>query len=807
MNFLNYSKDIMSLIQQGEQEAEEEIETEKVELFNIPKLDIPEEELKQLGKIGVLAEDLEGAENDSEDEGIEDYKEGGYHPVFVGECLIGRYVILQKLGWGHFSTVWMCRDLKYNTFVAIKIQKSASHYLEAAFDEVEILQKAVKHSQTKEWYEDLSKMDNGKKKEYNKDDCYTVQLLNAFIYQGPYGKHFCMVFEILGVNLLEIIKRYKYKGIPIHICRKMARQMLIGLHYLHKHCGIIHTDLKPENVMLCLNEDELTDIIKHKQLYRNEESIKRLEKLRAKIQGKPIVEKIKEEEVENQEIVELKVLEEKQKISIEIKKEEEIDNKEEKEKKVEKVENKEINSEKDSLSQTTVDTENKDSIKTENLANEKMEKIKQEKRFSELEDQTDTKNLNFSKKEDASRVIEGNEIITEKEENQKKELIEKKESIEIEKSETQDSSTSSQISGSLRDIVDLLILTPEDMNKEINRLMIEEPPKNKEENKRLKKRVKRKMKRHQKRWNKMTESEKQKYQLARDSLELRLQHRKNSKLSDDPNVQMEISKTSNDPPKVEDELAVVESSPQILDIKEVKYNEDAFDMKTGLKPGFKLKIADLGNGCWTHYHFQPEIQTRQYRGPEVILGINYNETADLWSLACMLFEMLTGDFLFDPKKSGDFKKNDDHLAQMLELLNEFPKNWSTIGTNSKRYFDKDGKLKKIKKLRFWGLKDILIQRYKMAENEAICLEDFLLPMLKVLPQERATAEEMLNHPWLSMKSKDFRNKDPTVVISNDEERFHKIINETDIYAEVSRSDCEEDEDDDDDDFVIEGEFN
>jgi serine/threonine-protein kinase SRPK3 len=69
-----------------------------------------------------------------------------------------------------------------------------------------------------------------------------------------------------------------------------------------------------------------------------------------------------------------------------------------------------------------------------------------------------------------------------------------------------------------------------------------------------------------------------------------------------------------------------------------------------LEDGFKIKIADLGNACWTHYHFATEIQTRQYRGPEVILGSKYNITADLWSLACMTFEMLTGDLLFNPKR-------------------------------------------------------------------------------------------------------------------------------------------------------------
>ncbi len=55
------------------------------------------------------------------------------------EVIINRYVIIEKVGWGHFSTVWLCKDLKYNTYVALKIQKSAPHYLEAAYDEVEIL--------------------------------------------------------------------------------------------------------------------------------------------------------------------------------------------------------------------------------------------------------------------------------------------------------------------------------------------------------------------------------------------------------------------------------------------------------------------------------------------------------------------------------------------------------------------------------------------------------------------------------------------------------------------------------------------
>ena len=57
----------------------------------------------------------------SEDEGMPDYKIGGYHCMHIGEVLVDRYVIMQKLGWGHFSTVWLAKDIHYNTYVALKI--------------------------------------------------------------------------------------------------------------------------------------------------------------------------------------------------------------------------------------------------------------------------------------------------------------------------------------------------------------------------------------------------------------------------------------------------------------------------------------------------------------------------------------------------------------------------------------------------------------------------------------------------------------------------------------------------------------
>ena len=56
----------------------------------------------------------------------------------------------------------------------------------------------------------------------------------------------------------------------------------------------------------------------------------------------------------------------------------------------------------------------------------------------------------------------------------------------------------------------------------------------------------------------------------------------------------------------------------------------------------ECKIADLGNACWVDHHYTEDIQTRQYRALEVLLGSGYGPPADIWSTACMAFELATG---------------------------------------------------------------------------------------------------------------------------------------------------------------------
>lgn len=82
------------------------------------------------------------AESDDDDNDVEDladYRPDGYHVAHIGEIIDSKYVLLKKLGWGHFSTVWLAFKFSDKQLYALKMQKSAEKYIESAFEEEEIL--------------------------------------------------------------------------------------------------------------------------------------------------------------------------------------------------------------------------------------------------------------------------------------------------------------------------------------------------------------------------------------------------------------------------------------------------------------------------------------------------------------------------------------------------------------------------------------------------------------------------------------------------------------------------------------------
>jgi len=91
----------------------------------------------------------------------------------------------------------------------------------------------------------------------------------------------------LGVNLLEVLKRYDYKGLPLDLVKEISRQVLMGLDFLNRICRVIHTDLKPENVLLCLTDEEIRKIVEDGQLASKEMYQDRLRLYRKKFHMGP----------------------------------------------------------------------------------------------------------------------------------------------------------------------------------------------------------------------------------------------------------------------------------------------------------------------------------------------------------------------------------------------------------------------------------------------------------------------------------------------------------------------------------------
>lgn len=108
--------------------------------------------------------------------------------------------------------------------------KSAGRYAETARDEIKLL------SQVRDETPDHPGRD------------FVVSFLDSFQQPGPEGVHVCIVFEPLGENLLALIERHKKTGVLPALVKVIARQILLGLEYLHDECDLVHTDIKPENI-------------------------------------------------------------------------------------------------------------------------------------------------------------------------------------------------------------------------------------------------------------------------------------------------------------------------------------------------------------------------------------------------------------------------------------------------------------------------------------------------------------------------------------------------------------------------------
>ncbi|XP_038235652.2 SRSF protein kinase 1 isoform X1 [Dermochelys coriacea] len=621
--------------------------------------DLPEQEEEILGS------------DDDEQEDPNDYCKGGYHLVKIGDLFNGRYHVIRKLGWGHFSTVWLSWDIQGKRFVAMKVVKSAEHYTETALDEIKLL-KSVRNTDPNDPNREM-----------------VVQLLDDFKISGVNGSHICMVFEVLGHHLLKWIIKSNYQGLPLPCVKRIIQQVLQGLDYLHTKCRIIHTDIKPENILLCVNEQYIRRLAAEAtEWQRSGAPPPSGSAVSTAPQPKPADKMSKNKK---------KKLKKKQKRQAELleKRMQEIEEMEKEESPVQ------TQPEEQEETQTPLEMLLKESPLDEGVPGKLDEVAHVQERSIRMEGSMEKyiPEINCNGMVQMTAFSDsGNQGSGRLEED----LHNANDCDEHPLAQEEDSFHSCNYSQRNGD--------SENRSREV-----------------------------------MSDSCVPLISEVLDSMVYQPTSSEEQSFNEQEISQLQESIRAEIPSDDENE----NNGPSENKGKSTAGNFLLNPLEPRNADKLKVKIADLGNACWVHKHFTEDIQTRQYRSLEVLIGSGYNTPADIWSTACMAFELATGDYLFEPHSGEDYSRDEDHIALIIELLGKIPRKLIVAGKYSKEFFTKKGDLKHITKLKPWGLFEVLVEKYEWSQDEAAAFTDFLLPMLELIPEKRATAAECLRHPWLN----------------------------------------------------------
>ncbi|CAK8538313.1 unnamed protein product [Lathyrus sativus] len=159
----------------------------------------------------------------------------------------------------------------------------------------------------------------------------------------------------------------------------------------------------------------------------------------------------------------------------------------------------------------------------------------------------------------------------------------------------------------------------------------------------------------------------------------------------------------------------------------------------------EIKIIDLGSSCFKTDNLCLYVQSRSYRAPEVMLGLQYDEKIDIWSLGCILAELCSGEVLF-PNDAVVMI-----LARMVGMFGPFDMEMLVKGQETHKYFTKEYDIyfvnEETDQLEYLIPEETSLEQHlRIADTMFI---DFVGYLLNTNPKRRPTARQALKHPWLS----------------------------------------------------------
>ena len=159
------------------------------------------------------------------------------------------------------------------------------------------------------------------------------------------------------------------------------------------------------------------------------------------------------------------------------------------------------------------------------------------------------------------------------------------------------------------------------------------------------------------------------------------------------------------------------------------------------------KITDIGLADWGDERHNHSIQSNAFTAPEVILAAGWSYPADIWNLGAMLWDLFENFGLFDAIDTGPSHYHPtQHLGLMIALMGPPPKELLERGSTSATYFDEEGRFRHPKLVRDGFHFESSITRIRGKDKELFI--DFVKKMICWLPEERWTAKQLLEHPWL-----------------------------------------------------------